>query len=70
MNDARSLARALRDPSSIRDPDWAGLIGAARAEQLIGSLAFRMEGQAVPARVAAIFAAARRDAAHARTQAL
>ena len=29
-----------------------------------------MEGRAVPARVAAIFEAARRDAAHARTQAL
>jgi hypothetical protein len=70
MSGARLLVRALRDPAGIRDCDWNGLISAARAEQLIGSLAFRMEGQAVPARVAAIFAAARRDAAHARTQAL
>jgi hypothetical protein len=70
MSGARLLVRALRGPASIRDCDWNGLISAARAEQLIGSLAFRMEGQPVPARVAAIFAAARRDAAYARTQAL
>jgi Uncharacterised nucleotidyltransferase len=70
MNGARLLIRALRDPAGISDCDWNGLVSAARAEQLIGSLAFRMEGQAVPARVAAIFEAARRDAAHARTRAL
>ena len=70
MSDARLLVRALRDPASVGDCDWTGLISAARAEQLIGSLAFRMEGRAVPARVAAIFEAARRDAAQARTQAL
>jgi hypothetical protein len=50
--------------------DWAGLISAARAEQLIGSLAFRMEGRTLPVRVEAVFEAARRDAAYARTQAL
>jgi len=70
MRNARLLVRALSNPASIGDCDWAGLISAARAEQLIGSLAFRMEGQAVPARVEAIFEAARRDAALARTQAL
>jgi len=70
MNDAKGLVRALRDPASVRDPDWAGLIGAARAEQLIGSLAFRMEGQAMPARVASLFEDARRDAGYQRTQAL
>ena len=70
MTGARLLVRALRDPASARGCDWTGLISAARAEQLIGSLAFRMEGQAVPPRVAAIFAAARRDSAHARSQAL
>lgn len=70
MSGARLLVRALRDPAGISECDWNGLVSAARAEQLIGSLAFRMEGQAVPARVAAIFAAASRDAAHARTQAL
>jgi len=70
MKNAKLLARALSDPAGIGDCDWAGLISAARAEQLLGSLAFRMEGQAVPARVEAIFEAARRDAARARTQAL
>jgi len=70
MRNARLLVRALGDPASVRACDWAGLISAARAEQLIGSLAFRMEGQAVPPRVAAIFEAARRDSAQARTQAL
>jgi len=70
MSGARLLVRALRDPASVGQCDWTALISAARAEQLIGSLAFRMEGQAVPPRVAAIFEAARLDAASARTQAL
>jgi hypothetical protein len=70
MNNARLLVRALRDPASIEECDWAGLISAARAEQLIGSLAYRMEGRQVPPRIAGIFEDARRDAAHVRTQAL
>jgi hypothetical protein len=70
MKGARLLVRALRDPASVGDCDWSGLVSAARAEQLIGSLAFRMEGRPVPPRIAAIFEDARRDAAHARTQAL
>ncbi len=70
MRNAKLLVRALRDPASVTTCDWNGLISAARAEQLIGSLAFRMEGRSVPTRVDAIFAAARRDAAQARTQAL
>jgi hypothetical protein len=70
MNNARLLVRALSDPASIAECDWAGLVSAARAEQLIGSLAFRMEGRPVPPRIAAIFEDARRDSAHARTQAL
>jgi hypothetical protein len=65
------LVRALRDPATLRpDTDWSGLISAARAEQLTGSLAARLEGQEVPPRVAAILDSARRDAAYARTQAL
>jgi Uncharacterised nucleotidyltransferase len=71
VRSAALLVRALRDPASIRDDcDWAGLISAARAEQLIGSLAFQMEGRTLPPRVAATFAAARADAAQARTAAL
>jgi hypothetical protein len=65
------LVQALRDPASIGPgTDWSGLISAARAEQLSGSLAFRMEGQPVPPRVEAMFESARREAAYARTQAL
>jgi hypothetical protein len=67
---ARHLVRALCDPQGIEVGDWNALISAARAEQLIGSLAARMEGRAVPPRVAAIFDAARRDSARQRTQAL
>jgi hypothetical protein len=68
---AAQLVRALRDPASLGpDTDWSGLISTARAEQLSGSLATRMAGQTVPPRIAALFEAARRDAAYARTQAL
>ncbi|HYI63850.1 MAG TPA: nucleotidyltransferase family protein [Allosphingosinicella sp.] len=70
MRNARLLVRALRGPQSLGSCDWTGLISAARAEQLLGSLAFRMAGQGLPARVEAIFAEARLDAAQARTQAL
>lgn len=70
MNAARLLVCALRDPASAHDCDWQALIAAARAEQLLGSLACRLEGQKVPAPVASILADARRDSAHARTQAL
>lgn len=70
MKAGRLLIQALRDPASLRDPDWAALIAAARAEQLLGSLAIRLEGRALPPKVEAILADARRDAAHQRTQAL
>ena len=66
-----SLVAALRDPSKVgADSDWNALIAVARAEQLIGSLAYRLEGQKMPRRVADLLEAARRDAAVARTQAL
>ena len=70
MSGARLLVRALRDPASVESCDWNALIATARAEQLIGSLAFRLEGSRLPARIAAIFEAARNDSAQARTQAL
>ncbi|HST37369.1 MAG TPA: nucleotidyltransferase family protein [Allosphingosinicella sp.] len=70
MRNAKLLVQALRNPAAVENCDWAGLISAARAEQLIGSLAFRMEGRVLPSRVAAAFEAARQDAAQARTQAL
>jgi len=70
MRNAGLLVQALRDPASLADPDWSGLIAAARAEQLLGSLAVRLEGMKLPAKIATILEAARRDSAHARTQAL
>ncbi|MGZ8362149.1 MAG: nucleotidyltransferase family protein, partial [Allosphingosinicella sp.] len=70
MNAARMLIRVLRDPASAQGGDWPALITAARAEQLLGSLAHRLDGQDVPAPVARIMEDARRDSAHARTQAL
>ncbi len=70
MSAGRLLVRTLRDPASARGCDWPALIAAARAERLLGSLANRLEGQDVPAPVARIMEDARRDSAHARTQAL
>lgn len=70
MSGARLLVAALRDPASVRDGDWNALIAAARAEQLIGSLAYRLEGQKLPAKLESLLEAARRDAAQARIQAL
>jgi len=70
MMAARLLVRALRDPQGVQVADWNALVSAARAEQLLGSLAARMEGRAVPPRVAAMFEAARRDSERQRTQAL
>ena len=71
MSGARLLVRALRDPAAVGgDCDWVSLVSAARAEQLLGSLAFRMEGRPVPPRIAALLEDARRDAASVRTQAL
>jgi hypothetical protein len=66
----RLLVQALRDPDSVGACDWNALIAAARAEQLIGTLAFRLEGRRLPTKVEAILAAARRDWQQARTQAL
>ncbi len=70
MTGAKLLVRALRDPDGVRGCDWDALISAARAEQLIGSLAFRLEGRPVPLRVARLLDAARHDAGQAGTQAL
>ncbi|HZG08601.1 MAG TPA: nucleotidyltransferase family protein [Allosphingosinicella sp.] len=71
MKPARTLVRLLADPSRVREVgDWSGLLSAARAESLLGSLAHRLAGAPLPAKVAAIFEDARDDAAQARTQAL
>lgn len=68
---AALLVRALREPESLGpECDWTGLISAARAEQLIGTLAFRLEGAAVPERVERLLAMHRADAERVRVQAL
>lgn len=71
MRDALPLVRLLADPAAAAEvADWTGLIALARAESLIGALAWRLEGEALPERVEALLAAARRDGEAARAQAL
>ena len=70
MRNARLLVAALRDPGALADPDWSALIATARAEQLIGSLAARLENLPIPQKVTQILAAARRESTHQRTRAL
>jgi hypothetical protein len=69
----KALADALRDPASTARLDaegWTALIAAARAEQLIGSLAFRVEGQPMPGAATRILADARASAEQWRRSAL
>ncbi|WP_369412046.1 nucleotidyltransferase domain-containing protein [Hephaestia mangrovi] len=71
--DAALLARALRDPASLEPLDadgWTALIAMARAEQLIGTLAQRLAGAAMPPAVARILEDARASAADQRRAAL
>ena len=73
VNDARILARALADPGSIVGLDadgWTALLTMARAEQLIGTLAMRLDGLQMPDGVQAILADARAAAEHGRRAAL
>lgn len=73
MTAAEALVLALRDPGASAGFDaatWTGVLTAARAEQLIGSLAHRLSGLDVPPKVAAILADARDSAEQGRTQAL
>lgn len=73
MKAAALLARTLADPGSaigLTPPQWEALIAAARAEQLIGSLACRLDGVRIPGAVARILDDARLDAQRTRVQAL
>ncbi|MGP1352489.1 MAG: nucleotidyltransferase domain-containing protein [Parasphingopyxis sp.] len=73
MTDARPLVRALTDPASTAGLDsagWTALIAMARAEQLMGTLAHRLDGLDLPDAVARICADARRSIEHGRRQAL
>jgi len=73
VSDARILACALADPASIVGLDaegWTALLAMARAEQLIGTLAMRLDGLPMPDGVKAILADARAAAEHGRRAAL
>ena len=73
IRDAMLLVHALRDPAAtgaLDANDWTALIAMARAEQLIGTLAHRLSGEAVPAKVAEILKDARSNAAHQKRSAL
>jgi hypothetical protein len=71
VSKALLLTRLLADPSRTTDVrDWTALLCTAHAESLLGSLAFRLQGADLPAKVAEILQDARRDSASARTQAL
>jgi Uncharacterised nucleotidyltransferase len=70
---AMLLVRALRDPAGTASLDgdgWTALIAMARAEQLIGTLAMRLEGQIVPGTIGAILSDARINAEVQRRSAL
>lgn len=67
------LAQVLRDPASARGLDaagWAALLAAARAEQLIGSLAWRLDGLPMPDAARRILTDARAAVEHGRMAAL
>ena len=73
MDAALILSRVLAEPElalAIDAGGWTALLSVARTEQLLGSLASRVDGLAVPERVAAILADARDTAAHERRTAL
>ena len=71
--DAMLLVDALRNPPSTRGLDansWTALIAMARAEQLIGTLAHRLQTEALPTKVAEILDDARSNAEHQKRSAL
>ena len=73
MSNAMILVRALRDPASVAALDakrWTALLTIARAERLIGTMAYRLEGQELPGAVAAILADERTNAEYQKRIAL
>lgn len=71
VRDARLLVRLLAAPDCAREVrDWTSVFAAARAESLGGSLAWRLQGQALPSKVEVLLEAARRGGESARVQAL
>ena len=73
MSAMRALAAALRDPASVSALDgdaWSALLSVARAEVLLGTLAYRLQHMEVPASVRAVLDAARIAADQAQVGAL
>jgi hypothetical protein len=73
MSGALRLTRLLSEPQSAKDftaADWTDVIAMARAEQLMGSLACRLKGLDLPAKVRQLCEDAMVSAEHARQQAL
>lgn len=70
---AALLMRVLRNPAAAEHLDaaqWNGLLAAAKAERLIATLAWRVEGMRLPDHVQPILRDARMDAAREARQAL
>lgn len=70
---AAGVAMLLADPSSARTLDtstWNGIVCTARAERLLASLAWRLDGLALPASVISVLEGAKADAEVGRTMAL
>ena len=73
VKDGWLLARALRSPGNTLALDsegWTALIAMARAEQMLGTLAYRLDGLRLPETVACILADARASAEQGRVAAL
>ncbi|MBC9030901.1 nucleotidyltransferase family protein [Sphingomonas sp. JC676] len=73
MNPALLLAAVLREPvrvESLTGPEWTALFAVARAEQLIGTLAHRIDGLAMPDAAARLVRDAIASAEQGRTAAL
>ncbi|MBA3940556.1 MAG: hypothetical protein C0520_05040 [Sphingopyxis sp.] len=64
------LLAGRRDAASLAPRDWDGVIGVARAEAMLATLACRLEGASLPPTVAALFADLRAAAQVAQAQSL
>ncbi|HEV2599977.1 nucleotidyltransferase family protein [Sphingopyxis sp.] len=64
------LLTGRRDPATLARPDWDGVVGVARSEAMLATLAHRLEAAELPPAVAALFADQRAAAKVAQAQAL
>ncbi|MGV3731014.1 MAG: nucleotidyltransferase domain-containing protein [Sphingopyxis sp.] len=64
------LLAGRREAATLAPRDWDGVIGVARAEAMLGTLAHRLEGADLPPSIAALFADQRAAAKVATAQAL